>query len=189
MSIVAVVKKGDRICIAADTLANRGSMKIGAERIKDHQKIYKLDDSYMGMVGWSAIVQIVEHVINTDPGLLNFSNRMAIFNTLLSLQTVFKEKYFIDPRENEDQPVESNHISALIVNKNGIFEVDSYREVHEINDFWAIGSGSSYALGAMRALYNLDVTAEEIVGEAVKAAAEFDDGCGLPMTIHTVNLA
>lgn len=188
MSIVVAVKKDKRICIAADTQANRGSMKISAERIKDHQKIYKLGDSYLGLVGWSAIVQIMEHIIHTNPGSLDFSSRMAIYDTLLSLHSVFKEKYFMETRENEDQPVESNHISAIIVNKGGMFEVDSYREVHEISEYWAIGSGSSYALGAMRALYNLSGGAEEIAGEGVKAAAEFDDGCGLPMTLHTVRL-
>lgn len=188
MSIVVAVKKNNRICIAADTQSSRGSTKVSSRHVKDHQKIYKAGDSYIGAVGWQAVVQIIEHVILTEPEMLDLSSRTSIFESLLALHGFLKEKYFIETKENEEQPVESNQISCMIINRNGIFEIDSYREVHEMNEFWAIGSGCNFALGAMNTLYHRDFTAEEIAAEGVKAAAEFDDGCGLPMSLKSIQI-
>ena len=42
----------------------------------------------------------------------------------------------------------------LIANASGIFGVYSYREVFEFDRFWGIGSGRSFALGAMYAVYD-----------------------------------
>lgn len=186
MSVIVAVKKNNRICIAADTLSTRGNIKVSSRHIRGNQKIYKLGESYIGVVGWQAIVQIVEHIIINSPNSLNLSSRGTIFESLLALQGILKEKYYIETQENEEQPVESNQMSAIIINRNGIFEIDSYREVHEMNEYWAIGSGSNFALGAMNALYDKDYSPEEIATEGVISAAEFDDGCGLPLTLKTI---
>ena len=50
----------------------------------------------------------------------------------------------------------------LIANAHGIYGVYSYREVFEFERFWAIGSGRSFALGAMYAGYDKLKTAREI---------------------------
>jgi ATP-dependent protease HslVU (ClpYQ) peptidase subunit len=42
-----------------------------------------------------------------------------------------------------------------------------------------------FALGAMRAAYDADYNAEAIARARVEAAADFDDGTGLPIEIHT----
>jgi ATP-dependent protease HslVU (ClpYQ) peptidase subunit len=64
----------------------------------------------------------------------------------------------------------------------------TWREVFEYDRFWAIGSGSSYALGAMYTVYDRLSTAEEIAEVRVSASCEFDDGTGLPFTIHSTKL-
>jgi len=47
----------------------------------------------------------------------------------------------------------ASQIDALIANAYGIFGMFEFREVHEFEKFWAIGSGKAYALGAMYAVY------------------------------------
>jgi ATP-dependent HslUV protease subunit HslV len=42
----------------------------------------------------------------------------------------------------------------LIANASGIYGLYSYREVFEFKEFWGIGSGRSFALGAMHAAYD-----------------------------------
>ena len=96
----------------------------------------------------------------------------------MRLHEKMKDNYFIETREDDDQPVESNQLDALIINKHGLYEIGSYREVNEYKTFWAIGSGRRLALGAMHGLYEQSLSAKEIVEAGVKAAAEFDDGCG-----------
>ena len=56
----------------------------------------------------------------------------------------------------------------------------SYREVFAFDRFWAIGSGKTFALGAMYAAYDSLGTAGEIAELGVNAGAEFDKSSALP---------
>jgi ATP-dependent HslUV protease, peptidase subunit HslV len=61
--------------------------------------------------------------------------------------------------------------------------------VQEYSRFYASGSGTEYALGAMFAIYDdEDKTAEDIAKIGVEAGAEFDDGTSLPMNCYTIKL-
>ncbi len=119
---------------------------------------------------------------------LSFDNKENIFDTYLKLHSILKEKYFLKTEERDDDEYESSQIDGLIANPNGIFGIYSLREVYEFEKFWAIGSGQNYALGSLFSTYDLFVETEQIAEIAVKAACEFDDGCGLPLTIHSVIL-
>ena len=59
---------------------------------------------------------------------------------------------FIETTEHSNQPVESNHLNTLIINKNGFFKIGSYNEINEFTRFRAIGSGRELAFGAMHAV-------------------------------------
>lgn len=182
MTIVAAAIKNGQVCIAGDTQSNFGSLKVNRKYVQDHKKIFEVNGNAIGVVGWSATCQILEHLIETNPELFKLNNRWEIFETLLTLHEKLKDDYFIETSEDSDQPVESNQLDALIINQHGIFQIGSYREVHEFTTFWALGSGKRIALGAMHSLYNTNATAQEIAEAGVKAAAEFDDGCNLPLT-------
>ncbi len=78
---------------------------------------------------------------------------------------------------------------ALIVNANGIFEIESYRSVAEYTRYWVLGSGNKLALGALHALYDKEDNLLTLAEAAIKAACEFDDGCALPMTHELVELS
>lgn len=182
MTIIAAAIKNRQICIAGDTQTNFGSLKVNQKYVQDHQKIFEVNGSAIGVVGWSATCQILEYLIATKPEIFKLNNRWEIFEMLLTLHDMLKNDYFIETSEDSDQPVESNQLDALIINQHGIFQIGSYREVHEFTNYWALGSGKRIALGAMHALYDTDASAQEIAEAGVKAAAEFDDGCNMPLT-------
>ncbi len=80
-------------------------------------------------------------------------------------------------------------MDVLIANPHGIFGVSGHRTVQEFSRFYAYGSGSDYALGALYSAYDdTGRDAEQLARHAVEAAAEFDDGTGLPITSFTVRL-
>jgi ATP-dependent protease HslVU (ClpYQ) peptidase subunit len=66
--------------------------------------------------------------------------------------------------------------------------VHSLREVCEYKKFWAIGSGSEYALGAMYAVYDMLDSAEEIAKAGVTSGTEFNNASAMPMSSYTVDL-
>ena len=188
MSIVCAVKKEGIIAISSDTQSTFGSITVSAKHMKNSNKLFSVKKSVIGIVGWSAISDMMQHLIDTEKKLFKLKNRMEIFSTLIKLHEKMKDDYFIETNENDDQPVESNQLDALIVNKYGLFEIGSYREVNEYNTYCAIGSGKRFALGAMHALYDSKATAKQIVQAGVMAATEFDDGCGLPINTKTLRI-
>ena len=99
-----------------------------------------------------------------------------------------RKKYFLNAKDEDDDPYGSTQIDGLIVNPNGIFGIHSLREVSEYRKFWSIGSGSEYALGAMFALYDKCDTAEEIAKVGVEAGAEFNNASAMPLSVYTTDL-
>ena len=189
MTVITAAIKNGQVSISSDTQLNFGSLKVHANYVHNRKKIFQVNNSAIGITGWSATSQILEHLTETQPELFNLNSRWEIFETLLSLQEKLKDDYFIETNEDSDQPVESNQLDGLIVNENGIFQFSSYREVHQYEKFWSIGSGRRFALGAMHALYDTKASAQEIAEAGAKAAAEFDDGCNLPLKTIALDIA
>lgn len=177
MSTVTVVKKGKEICIASETLTTFGTTKLREGFVTDAEKILKWGDSYVGIVGGVSLSMVLRDIIKKEKKAPNFSNVESIFKYFTKLHKKLKGKYFLNPNEDEDDPVESSQIEIVIVNENGIFGVHSLRDIYHFQKFWAYGSGRRYALGAMNATYDLkSFSAEKIAIEGVKAGITFDDG-------------
>ena len=187
MSVIVVVSKNGKNVIASDTLTTQGSIKASAKYVKNSNKILEVNGSFIGLTGSAAHMLVFENLRTRHPDLLVFGDTGQNFEALRNLHEVLKAEYFTITKEDDDnQPYESNQFTALIANRSGIFEIDSYREVLELDRFWAIGSGSSLALGAMYAVYeNLD-DPKAIAEAGVAAACEFDRGCDLPMEVFVI---
>lgn len=188
MSIIVVVKKGGKVVIASDSLYSFGNTKVSPAYIRDKNKIHKIKDSFVGIVGAAAHDNVFQHIIEKEGKKFSFENANVIFDTYLKLHVILKEKYFMNPSESDDDEYESSHLYALVANENGIFGMYSLREVYEFEKFWAIGSGMEFALGSMFSSYETLEDAEMIAKKAVEAACEFDDGCDLPVRIYSVDL-
>jgi ATP-dependent protease HslVU (ClpYQ) peptidase subunit len=188
MSIVVVVKKLGKTVIAADTMYSFGTTKVADQYLCNSGKLQKVKDSYIGVVGATAHENVLDHLLEKESKNLSFESREDIFDSYLKLHPILKEKYFLNTTERDNDEYESSQIDGLIANPNGIFGIYSLREVYEFERFWAIGSGTEYALGSLFSTYDLFDTPEQIAETAVKAACEFDDGCGLPMTIYSMKL-
>lgn len=188
MSTIVVVKKAGQVCIAADSLTSFGDLRMGADYEASHDKILSHDDSHLGIVGSAAHQLVMESILKQDEIKIDFSSRLAVFETFRSLHPILKDKYFLNAKDEDDDPYESTQIDALIACPYGIYGVHSLREVCEYKRFWAIGSGSEYALGAMYAVYDLFEKAEEVAKAGVMAGAEFNNASALPMSSYTVDL-
>jgi len=188
MSTIVVVKKAGKVCIAADSLTSFGDLRMGSEYDAAHDKILRYKESYIGIVGSAAHALVMESILNDEDTEIDLSSRLAIFETFRKLHPVLKDKYFLNAKDEDDDPYESTQIDGLIINPSGIFGIHSLREVSEYIKFWAIGSGSEYALGAMFAVYDRCETAEEIAKAGVEAGAEFNNASALPMSSYTTDL-
>jgi ATP-dependent protease HslVU (ClpYQ) peptidase subunit len=196
-TIVAAVKNGVA-CIAADSLTSFGDTKQSAEFVVNSDKILSLPNStthdnvqnqtYMGIVGSAAHHLVLQNLVVDHADKINLSDRMSIFVTLKTIHPILKEEYFLNSKEEDEDSYESSRVDALIMNTNGIFGLYSLREVEQYSRFWAVGSGSEFALGAMQTAYEIYDTAEQIAQAGVVAGATFDNASSLPMTSYTLEL-
>lgn len=190
VSIVCAAIKNGQVAIASDSQVNFGSTIVSAPDLVDAEKIIRINDSYVGLVGWKAISDAIEHLSLQEPEAFELHSRLDIFATLQWLHQQLKDNYFIEVKENDDeQPVESSQLDGLVINAAGIFELSSYREVNQYSRYWAVGSGRPFGLGAMHALYDTSATAVELVTRGVEAAIAYDEGCGGPVDVHVLPAA
>ncbi len=188
MSTVVVVRKNGVACIAADSLTTYGDLKLSADYDSHSEKIQTFDGTHLAIVGSAAHTLVIESLLNDEEFFPDFSERTAIFKTFSEVHKELKESYFLNTKDDEDDPYESSHIDALAVNKHGIFGIYAMREVYEYSSFWATGSGSPYALGAMHAVYDRYDSAQSIAEAGVAAGAAFDNASSMPMTMRLVDL-
>ena len=187
MTTLTVVKKGDEVAIAADGLTTFGDTRLARSYKGEHDKILGIAGSWIGICGSSAHHLVVQSAFSKLEDI-RLGSRMEVYETFRRLHPILKEHAFLNPKEEEGDPYESSQITALIANSSGIYGVYSYREVFEFDRVWAAGSGRNFALGAMHALYDSELSAARIAEAGVAAGIEFDTSSGPPIVVHEIKL-
>ena len=189
MTTIAVVRKNGVAAIAADTLTKWGTGKESAKYSANNDKIVRAGNSWIAGAGSATFKLIMRDYFAQRGALRRFDTTINIFKTWQAFHAVLKEKYFLLATTDKDDSLESSRFDVLLANPHGIFGVGAHRTVQEYSKFYAIGSGTDLALGAMYAIYNDPKrSAEDVARFAVEAAAEFDDSTGLPVVSHAVTL-
>lgn len=189
MTTIAVVRKGRYAAIAADTLTKWGSGKESATYVANNDKVVKVGTTYLAGSGSATFKTIMRDYFTRARTPARFGDPLAIFRTWQKFHTALKREYFLIAGSDKDDSIESTRFDVLLANPHGIFGIGAHRTVQEYVKFYAIGSGTDLALGALFAAYDdprRDALA--LARLAVEAAAEFDDATGLPISAHRVRL-
>lgn len=187
MTTCVVVKKNHEIAIASDSLVTFGDTRL-SHLYEVNEKIFQVGDSYIALAGTAAHFPVMRKLLANMREDCRLGSRDEVFETFSKVHEILKEKYFLNTKEDEDDPYESSQITSLIANPNGIFGVYSYREVFSFDRFWGIGSGRNFALGAMYAAYDRANSATEIAEIGVQAGAEFDKSSSAPFRIYSLSM-
>ncbi|PIE35464.1 hypothetical protein CSA56_04065 [candidate division KSB3 bacterium] len=187
MSIAVAVKKGDDIVIASDTMDSFGPNTVAPENYTS-KKIVWVGASYVASTGWGLYEDILDDYLLMKQDVL-LETKSQIFSFLMQFWKDLHEQYsFVKDQtsEDEDSPFGGLDSTFLIANANGIFYVSSNMSVTKFEQYFAIGSGANFSLGAMHALYNQNVRAEDIARKAVEAAITFNIYCGGNIDLFSV---
>ncbi len=192
MTTVVVVKRNGQVAIAADTLVTFGDTRL-SNRFEANSKLFKVDTtagpSYVGIAGTVAHFPVLRKAMLALPKKeLLLGSKDEVFDTFTKLHPMLKETFFLQTKEDDNDPYESSQFSVVVANATGIYGLYSYREVFEFNEFWGIGSGRSFALGAMYVAWDRAKTAREIATIGVQAGCEFDKSSGGPIEVFTLKL-
>ena len=192
MTTLVVVKKSGQVAIAADTLVSFGDTRLSS-RFEPNGKIFKVDtpagSSYVGMAGTVAHFPALRKAMAALPkDQLKLGSRDEVYDTFIKLHPLLKDTFFLQTKEDDNDPYESSQFTVVIANASGIFGLYSYREVFEFREFWGIGSGRSFALGAMHAAWDKAKTAREVALAGMHAGCEFDKNSSGPIEVFTIKL-
>ncbi len=180
MTTIVVVKKNDEIAIASDALVTFGETRL-PHGYEVNEKIFSIGDSYIGLAGSTAHFVVLAEAMRHLADECKLYSREQVFSTFQRLHVILKDRFFLNPKEDDSDPYESSQITALIANPSGIYGVYSYREVFSFDRFWGIGSGRNFALGAMYATYDRAKNARAVAEIGIKAGSEFDKSSSLPL--------
>jgi ATP-dependent protease HslVU (ClpYQ) peptidase subunit len=187
MGIVLAVKKNGVICIASDSMyVTGGSTKLTGDQVVNSEKIIEWGSSYIGITDHPVWPLVLKNYVAQSKQKPSLKSRGEIFDELLKMHQLLKDKYYLVNEVDEDDSFESSRFESLIINSYGIFKTYHLRSIQQFINFAAIGSGSSYALGALHALYDRLDSAEEIAKAALNVVTEIDDSSGLPGIFYSV---
>jgi ATP-dependent HslUV protease subunit HslV len=189
MSIAVAVKCNGRVVIACDTKRTFGSGEVPESNLTD-VKVRKVGPAYLAITGWGLYSNILDDYLRTRRNA-----RLADQNSIFAFFRVFwkdlHERYsFVsDQRHDDESPFGDLDASFLIANQNGIYSVACDMSVTQFEQYYAIGSGAPYGLGAMQALYKESGDPKAIARKGVEAAIALDLYCGGAVTEFEVKLA
>jgi len=181
------IKKDNKTVIVADSQVSFGSMSFPGSNLKV-EKIRQIGESYFASTGWGLYDDIIDNYL-IDKSDIELLNRKSIFEFFLGLWKALHDKYtFVNDQSDSDHDSPFGDLDAtfLVVNKAGIFMIDSDLSITQFEQYFAIGSGSDYSLGVIHALYSDNLDAIEIAKKAVTTAIAFDTKCGGDMMVCEV---
>ncbi|CAA6808497.1 MAG: Unknown protein [uncultured Thiotrichaceae bacterium] len=186
MTAIVVVKKNNKVCIAADTAVTVNGVIENASINTHHDKIFQYKDNYFAYTGNAHSYMMVKLALEQHGDSWEFNSIDNIYKSLLELHRTLKEHFFTKTdTADQNQSVEDSHLSYLLANPSGIYQFYGDRYVGEINTYWSCGSGSRLALGAMDALYEISEDPVTIAKAGIQAACKFDQHCELPLTQYS----
>lgn len=187
---VAVIKNG-RTVLAADSLVTFGGQRFGPDNTR-FQKIRQVGSSLLTWAGWSIYGELLTaHLGATSTPVSNLSTEAEVFDFFIRFWRVLRDEYTYRPyfgdRDSRDHPFASLDSTFLLANRHGIFRVAADLDVAQFQQYTAVGSGSPYALGALRVLYDTLDDAEDIAHRAVQVGIDFEIHCGGDIDLQTVD--
>ena len=190
MSIAVAVRKGNTIAVAADSQENFGDRKVVGSNHRA-SKIMELGGSQLAMSGWGVYDNVFhDYLASRRPP--RFASEREIFRFFVRLWKDLRKNYsFVEDQvaEEDRSPFADLDSSFLIGNRHGIFHVSGDMSVMAFREYYAIGSGASYALGALHALYATERDPATLARRACEAAIAFDVYCGGEIDVRRIQLA
>ena len=186
MSIVVAVTKDNRTVMAADTMGFYGSQRVPVDNSRAF-KIRRVGPVLLAMTGWSVYDNIIDDMLVKQPDV-SLGTAQEIFNFFMILWADLHERYpFVnDQAATKDSPFGDLDATFLIANGGGIFKIASDTNVSHFKKYYAIGSGSDYALGCLYTIYDSDLDPAAMASRAVETAINFDCYCGGEIDIFEV---
>ncbi len=178
MSVVIAVRKGNEIVLASDLQSNFGDFTVPPSNHRA-SKVRKIGASLLGSTGWGLYDNILDDYLARQQAV-DLADETSIFGFFVQFWKELHQVYsFVnDQCAGDESPFGDLDATFLVGSRRGIFYVSGNMSVSRFEQYFAIGSGADFALGALHALYSEKKDARFLARKAAEAALEFDTKCG-----------
>jgi ATP-dependent HslUV protease subunit HslV len=185
MSIAVAVRSKGRVVIACDTKRTFGSGEVTEANLTD-VKVRKVGAAYLATTGWGLYSNILDDYLTRRRTGLTDQRSIFSFFRVFWKELHGRYSFVNDQRPDDESPFGDLDASFLVASSSGIFSVACDMSVTEFQQYYAIGSGAPYALGAMHTLYHDGVDPETVARKGVAAAIALDLYCGGATTLYSL---
>lgn len=190
MGTIIAVQKENSIAIGTNAW-NLRDTSISPANSKEICSIIQYGSSYIGLNSSIAFQQAFEcalrqKLIKKD---LPLSNTDEIYLFFHQLHEVLNRNFYMYVNFSQgQQEFEWTPMTALIINTNGIFKIDSNRSVYHFENFWALGNGESYAFGALEAVYPGKKSSRIVLQDALKICSKLENLDPAMITVREIKI-
>ena len=183
MSVVVAIKEGKKVYIGADSQSTKGNTRITLKN-PNNFKIWKVIDSNnclmasVGMMRDANVIRLVPSIVDSyDEYAKRVNYKFVVKFIVPNLVKELKKAGFV----KDENYIECINSAFLFAYKDKVFLIDYDLCVLEINDYVAIGSGASEAIGSLLSTEGEDPRTRII--KAIKASAANDIYVDYPIVI------
>ena len=147
-------------------------------------KVYKKGEFIFGVAGYLSVMHALTHVMVFPPCYEHQDPLEYIINSFIpSYRSALHQMGLIEMENG----IERNRSEILVGFRGRLFNIGTDFSVFENDDdYFAIGSGSLYAMGAFHATKNLRLEPEYCLRRALEAAAEYDEVVLPPFEVESM---
>lgn len=181
MTVVVGARHNGKVYIGSDSLSSDSNDL--SRRVSGVPKVYIKDNQYIigGAGSWRAI-QVIRHA--EFPKLPRGAENFDVLEKFMVTTFIDKfEEAFAAHGVKRDK--EEEGFSFLVGAKGYLFTLEEDHQMNYHIDFPydVIGAGYPFALGAMNALWEIDIPVEEKIVKAIQTAERFSTATGGPINI------
>ncbi len=179
MSIAVAVQKDHHLVLATDSLVSFGAGCVPCANYTSN-KMLAIGDSYLAATGWALYDNMLVDYLSSLESLPTLHSEAQIYRFFLNFWRKAKEDYSLINEQCDDKNSPFADLDAyfLVVNPTGIYSIASNMNVLKFSQYYAVGSGADYSMGALQALYEGQLSAEQLAQQAIKTAIALDTSCG-----------
>lgn len=179
MTTIATYIENEKIFIICDTQVTFGSEGVFISMNESKFiKVEKEDKMYISISGDGDVLFVLKEVIKEIELPNTFTEKFIRLELIKLLKEKIKE--YIEPTD----------VSLMLSTKHGIYYSRNLNiPIRVEGNFFAIGSGSDLAIGALRAIQPFDLTPNEKLIKALNIASEYDIYTNTTFYIEEINSA
>lgn len=177
MTIIASVKKGNKVVIGADSFYGSQYSRLHSS---DTSKLFRIENFVVGISGISEYREAIEDLKWKKKITKKKHAREFVGAVNRKIRDLYADGWVADPEKSAKSG------QLIIATPKRIFEVYNNMSSFEFDRYTAEGAGMTEALGALESLYDLIEDPAEVLERALLTTCKLNPMCAEPLEIIEV---